>query len=120
MNFLEKKRFCRECGHVLQGRSDQKYCSDYCRNVSNNRQNALLLNKNRKINRILHANKLILVGMYKDKQKKHHIQKFYAQGFQFEFHTHTKISKSGQTCYYCYDYGYLRIREDFYLIIHEE
>lgn len=120
MNFTEVKRFCLECGHVLHGRRDQKYCSDYCRNACNNRNNALLHYKNRKINRILHANKLILLALYQEKRNRHHIQKFYDKGFQFEYHTHSKISKLGQTIHYCYDYGYLRIQEDIYLIIHEE
>lgn len=120
MNFLALKRFCHECGHVLNGRRDQKYCSDQCRNTYNNRHYSDLLHKNRKINRILHANKLILLELAQHKRKKHPIRIFQEKGFQFEFHTHTRISKAGQTIFYCYDYGYLRIHEDCYLIIHEE
>ena len=120
MSFLDVKRFCHECGQILKGRRDQKYCSDHCRNAYNNRSYADLLIENRKINRILHANKQILYAFAQEKRKKIPTKAFHQKGFQFEFHTHTRISKSGQTIFYCYDYGYLRFNEDFYLIIHEQ
>jgi len=33
------QRHCRECNEELNGRKDQKFCSDYCRNTFNNRLN---------------------------------------------------------------------------------
>jgi predicted nucleic acid-binding Zn ribbon protein len=34
-----EQRVCKECGHKLSGRKDQKFCSDYCRNSFNNKLN---------------------------------------------------------------------------------
>ena len=34
-----QERKCLECGTVLKGRSDKKFCSDYCRNTYNNKVN---------------------------------------------------------------------------------
>ena len=33
------KRKCLECQEILYGRSDKKFCGDYCRNTYNNKLN---------------------------------------------------------------------------------
>jgi len=35
MSEAEETRYCRECGKILHGRSDQVYCNDTCRNTFN-------------------------------------------------------------------------------------
>jgi predicted nucleic acid-binding Zn ribbon protein len=56
-------RKCKECGQVLNGRKDQKFCSDYCRNTYNNRQNEDATAYVRRINNILRKNRRILASM---------------------------------------------------------
>ena len=53
-------RKCQECGDKLNGRKDQKFCSDYCRNTFNNRQNEDSTKYMRRINHILRKNRRIL------------------------------------------------------------
>jgi len=44
---------CLECGEPIKGRSDKKFCGDYCRNVYNNKINTdsknLIRNKNNRL-----------------------------------------------------------------------
>ena len=57
------ERLCRECEVKLNGRRDQKFCSDYCRNTYNNRQNEGVTSYMRRINTILRKNRRILVEL---------------------------------------------------------
>ena len=54
------ERICLECKDKLRGRKDQKFCSDYCRNAFNNRQNEDANKYVRRINGILRKNRRIL------------------------------------------------------------
>ena len=38
-------------------------------------------------------------------------------GFQFKYLTHIYTTKTGKTYYYCYDYGYLPLDNDWFLIV---
>ena len=38
-------------------------------------------------------------------------------GFQFKYFTHVYTTKTGKIYYYCYDYGYLPLDNDWYLIV---
>ena len=44
-------------------------------------------------------------------------EKLLALGFQFKYMTHVYITKTGKTYYYCYDYGYLPLENNWYLIV---
>jgi hypothetical protein len=55
-----ENRTCEECNEKLVGRIDKRFCSDYCRNVSNNRKKRLTSKTVRKINRYLQNNYRIL------------------------------------------------------------
>lgn len=53
-------RTCKECNQTLNGRKDQKFCSDYCRNAYNNKKNGAVNKHVRYINAILRKNRRIL------------------------------------------------------------
>ncbi|MBC7589128.1 MAG: hypothetical protein H7178_12295 [Chitinophagaceae bacterium] len=120
MTAIETKT-CLACGKTLKGRIDKKFCDDYCRNNYNNTQkskgshsayvrgitNALL--KNRKI-----LEELLPV----EKQTINHAQdKLMQKGFIFKYHTHTYTNKNGETYYYCFDYGYRPLDNNWYMIV---
>ena len=44
-------------------------------------------------------------------------EKLQRLGFQFKYLTHIYTTKTGKTYYYCYDYGYLPLENDWYLIV---
>ena len=44
-------------------------------------------------------------------------EKLQRLGFQFKYFTHTYTNKKGTIYYYCYEYGYLPLENDWYLIV---
>ena len=57
------EKSCLQCGDKISGRSDKKFCSDYCRNAFNNDQNRDVNNYVRNINNILRKNRRILAEL---------------------------------------------------------
>jgi predicted nucleic acid-binding Zn ribbon protein len=51
---------CMACGKAIKGRSDKKFCDDYCRNVYNNDLKSDSNNYVRNINNALHKNRRLL------------------------------------------------------------
>jgi hypothetical protein len=116
------ERLCLDCGHLVRGRSDKKFCNDGCRNNFNNRvkseDNVML----KKINIILKKNRSILAylnpqGNGKVKVSK---QKLETAGFHFDYHTFTSSTQSGKSFIFCYEYGYQILKNDEFLIIKRE
>jgi len=38
-------------------------------------------------------------------------------GYQFRYHTHIYINKKGNQYYFCYEFGYLELENDMFLIV---
>ena len=115
-----KERNCLECGAVLRGRKDQKFCSDYCRNTYNNRLNEDANNYVRRINNILRKNRRILDKLNPNGKKTVDAMALAEEGFNFHYYTNTYTTKKGMTYYYCYDRGYLKTEEGNYFLIHKQ
>ncbi len=110
---------CLQCGKTLRGRADKKFCDDYCRNNYNNQLKANTNNYVRNINNALGKNRRILESILpSDKEKitvlKHRLLQ---NGFSFKYCTHLLTTQKG-TYFFCYDYGYLPLENDWYLIVH--
>lgn len=114
-------KICLECDTPVQGRTDKKFCSDYCRNTYNNKQNKDSKNLIRNINNRLRKNYRIL-NSYKltDGKTKTTKTKLINSGFDFEYITNTYTTKKGTTYYFIYDLGYLPLDNDFYMIVKRE
>lgn len=116
-----EKRSCLSCGNQLRGRVDKKFCNDYCRNSYNNVQKA----RNgyspivRNINNALIKNRRILATVLSDRMEtaRANRDKLLRLGFHFGYQTHVYTTKTGRCYYYCYDYGYLALENDWYLIV---
>jgi hypothetical protein len=116
-----EKRSCLSCGNQLRGRVDKKFCNDYCRNSYNNEQKA----RNgyspivRNINNALIKNRRILANVLSDRMEtaRANRDKLLRLGFHFGYQTHVYTTKTGRCYYYCYDYGYLALENDWYLIV---
>ena len=111
--------YCRCCGKALRGRSDKKFCDDYCRNIFNNKKNEESDELVRKINRVLRRNRRILKalippGLQMVRMSRIHLQE---SGFCFPFFTHTYTNKKGFTYQYCYDYGLLMLNRESFLVV---
>lgn len=110
---------CLSCGKSLKGRSDKKFCDDYCRNNYNNLLKAGANNLVRNINNALAKNRRILEGLLPagEEMAKAHRDKLLHAGFQFKYLTHTYTNKKGNVYYFTYDFGYLPLEGDWFLIV---
>jgi hypothetical protein len=112
---------CLYCQKEMVGRRDKKFCDDQCRNSYNNQQNSDANDLVRQINYTLRKNRRIMEellpaeGMAKVPAKTLH-----AAGFDFDYHTHLYTTKAGAVYHYCYEYGYLPIEGDYFLIVKRE
>lgn len=110
-------RNCEECNEILRGRKDQKFCSDYCRNTFNNRLNEDVNSKVRRINRILKKNRRIIIQLLTHKKTVMNGFELAEMGFNFHYYTNIYKTQKGSTYYYCYDLGYLKIKDDCYRLV---
>lgn len=112
-------RLCQNCGKPIQGRLDKKFCDDSCRNTYNNQQNAIPVNLIRNINNTLKKNRNILESLIPANEElaKTTRERLVRAGFNFRFFTHTYQSKKGNTYRYCYDFGYLELEGDWFLVV---
>jgi hypothetical protein len=114
---LKKEKSCKECGKVISGRIDKRFCSDHCRNSFNNRLNSDVTNYIRNVNNALRKNRRILTELNPEGKVKIPRQKLLAKGFDFTCYTGTYTTKEGAQYYYCYDQGYLPIEHGYYLLV---
>jgi hypothetical protein len=111
-------RKCLACDKSLQGRADKKFCNDYCRNAYNNQLKAATSNTVRNINNILLKNRRILEHVVGEEEMgKINKEKLLQQGFRFNYLTHTYTNKKGNIYHFCYEYGYLPLEHEWYLVV---
>lgn len=111
-------RNCLACNKTLQGRADKKFCNDYCRNAYNNQLKVSSTGTVRKINHCLLKNRRILeTFLATEEMSKTTKEKLVHMGFQFKYLTHTYTNKKGNVYFFCYEFGYLPLENDWYLIV---
>ena len=108
-----KKRHCIECGKILSGRADQKYCSEYCRSayhytLSRDKQESLYV----QIDKQLKLNRRILRNFNKAGKATVRKATLFAEGFDPKYFTHYWKNKKGQVYLFCYEYGFLSLSEN--------
>lgn len=119
MNTQTISRQCQCCDKPLRGRADKKFCDDYCRNIFNNHLKAATYNYVRNVNHALGKNRRVLEGLFaegKDMTKTTK-EKLLQRGFLFKYMTHFYKNKKGNTYYFCYDYGYMPLNNELYLLV---
>lgn len=113
---MEDKK-CLECENPVYGRSDKKFCSDACRNSYNNRTHSTSTKYMRKVNNILTRNRRILLELNPEGKKKTHRDQLLKRGFDFDFHTNSYTTKSKDTYFFCYEQGYLELKDGYILLV---
>lgn len=110
---------CMACGAAVKGRSDKKFCNDYCRNDYNNTLRSGNSNIVRNINNALGKNRRILGSLIPAGEEKCKTTgiKLSESGFLFKYNTHTYTNKNGNVYFFCYDMGYLPLDNDWYLVV---
>lgn len=111
------EKTCLDCGEPLKGRIDKKFCSDQCRNNYNNRLNTETTNLVRNVNAILRKNRRILTELNPSEKTTVHKDKLVNRGFNFTYFTSVYTTQKGHTYKFCYEYGYLPIENDFYMLV---
>ena len=115
---VTSKKKCLACDKKLAGRADKKFCNDYCRNNYNNSLKSANSNLVRNINNALLKNWRILEGVVgTEEMAKLPKDKLQQQGFNFKYFTHTYTNKKGNVYFFCYEYGYLPLEGDWYLVV---
>lgn len=112
-------KLCLDCGRPVKGRTDKKFCNDYCRNNYNNQLKSDTNNLVRNINNALGKNRRILESFFKDDEElaKTSQNKLLEKGFLFKYFTHTYTNKKGNVYFFVYDLGYLPLENDWYLLV---
>jgi hypothetical protein len=113
---------CLFCDKPVKGRSDKKFCDDYCRAAYNNALKSIANSEMRNVNSTLGKNRRILESLLPENvtTTKTTQEKLLQKGFQFKYITHLSVNAQGNTIYYCYDYGYLPLENDFFLIVRKK
>lgn len=110
---------CLHCNSTVKGRSDKKFCDDYCRAAYNNELKSAANNYIRNVNNALGKNRRILESLLPEGEAtaKTSLDKLIEKGFQFKYHTHLYNTKTDKTYFYCYEYGYLPLDNNWYLVV---
>lgn len=110
---------CLYCQKNIRGRADKKFCDDGCRNSYNNQLKAPDNNYVRNVNHSLLKNRRILQELLVDNEEmaKTTKQQLQMAGFIFKYHTHQYTNKKGNVYFFCYDYGYLPLENDWFLVV---
>lgn len=114
-----EKRICMNCDKIIRGRSDKKFCDDYCRNSHNNQLKASTNNLIRNINNTLRKNRNILEGLLQAGPDTITVNRheLIAKGYEFKFSTHSYTNKRGNIYFFCYDFGYLELDDEWILLV---
>lgn len=113
-------RSCLECDAHLSGRIDKKFCSDYCRNTYNNKQNSDSNKLVRSVNNVLRKNRKILALMNTNKKTTVSAKKLKQAGFNFYYFTNVYETRKGAKYFFCYDQGYLPLANDNFTLVEKQ
>lgn len=95
-----------ECGQNLKGRSDKKFCDDYCRSSYNYRSLKAEHKELNRIHKILKRNRKILKLFWEAEQRKVERKLLELNGFCFKHLTKMELQSNGKVRYCIYDYAY--------------
>jgi len=111
------EKHCLDCGELIKGRSDKKFCDDQCRTNYNNKIKIEVSGSLKTINKILKQNRSILEKLCVDGKSKASKVKLEQHGFNFGYFTHLYETQKGQTYKFCYEFGYLPLEQDYFLLV---
>lgn len=111
------KKLCLYCNESLSGRSDKKFCDDQCRSSHFQKTKTEVSDSFKLINKVLKNNRLILIRLNPSGKTKTTRAMMMTAGFDLNFHTHLFTTSTGNTYVFCYDYGYLELQNNEFLLV---
>lgn len=114
-------KYCTYCDKQIKGRSDKKFCNDFCRSSYHyeiNRSTSTLVHS---INLNLRRNRKILQSFIQVSLEKTEVERdsLLVYGFNLSYFTHMKVV-NGIPYYFCYDLGYQIINRDTIAIVQQK
>lgn len=115
------KCFCQNCGRLIRGRSDKKFCDDYCRNSHNNQRRSVDSGEVRSILSILKTNQKILATVLRDGEEyvKISFLKLCDMGYNFRYHTHSSLGAHNCSFQFCFERGIYRMDQDWVIVVRD-
>lgn len=109
MNFERHKRLCPICKNQIKGRSDKRFCSRSCKNYYHQKLLAINTKSTRKIDKILHRNRVILLELMGKHQKELRITRLELDKLKFNFNYFTSrtVNKQSKAYIHIYDFRYM-------------
>ena len=106
------ERICLNCKEPLQGRVDKVFCNSYCKSnyhyEAKKNESASTFSK---IDKQLKLNRRLIKNFNKSGKSTVRKQKLIDAGFNPRFFTHYWKNNKGQVYLFCYDVGFLSIKE---------
>jgi hypothetical protein len=115
----ENEKSCLECGSLIKGRVDKRFCDDMCRSAFNNKIKKERHQSVKSINQILMHNREVLASLINKETGKATVSNnvLLQNNFNFKYHTSIYKTQKGQEYIFVYEYGYLKIENDRYFLV---
>jgi hypothetical protein len=111
------KKLCLSCHTAIVGRSDKKFCDDHCRSSHYQLTKSDEPDLFRTVNRVLKKNREILSRLNPSGKVKVSRTVLLTAGFDLSFHTQVHKTANGNIYFFCYEYGYLELVRDEFLLV---
>ena len=104
---------CLNCGEVLVGRKDKKFCDGYCKSAyhyqqKQNNEDAFY----KEVNIYLKQNRRLLKAYNRAGKSTVRREVLLEKGFRPDFFTHYWKNKSGDVYLFVFEFGFLRVRQN--------
>ena len=106
---MKKRSNCLNCEEIIEGRSDRKFCSSYCKSNYH-----YVLNKGKEssffvqVDKQLKLNRRLLRTFNKSGKATVKAERLIELGFDPNFFTHYWKNKKLDVYLFCYEYGFLK------------
>jgi predicted nucleic acid-binding Zn ribbon protein len=114
-----EQRNCLLCNKTIRGRTDKKFCDDYCRNAYNNSRKMINCNEVRRINNVLAKNRKILDSFAHELSANYFKVKteiLQDMGYALKYQTQSTTMKDGLRLTFCYDYYYFQLEKEWMIV----
>jgi hypothetical protein len=118
----KKMKTCLQCNDTFRGRSDKKFCNDYCRNAYNNQQKKSAPSHQRILHQRLQRNHALLCRYLPEKNvgpiciNKNRLTN---DGFVWRYCTESRLVNNRNVLYGCYEFRYFSLNERYLILLKE-